>query len=162
MAWCRQATSHYLSQCWHRSMPPYGVTRPQWVIVNIEFSFDCIFHICHCYASCNIAPACITTRLIIQLQIWNSISFTKSNRLVMMHDETANARKVSNWYQIPWQVNSKTSTWVVLAISCNETIGMAYNIHCIPLFHDLSIFYHIFLMILCHSNAEICLSKTVG
>ena len=31
MAWCRQATSHYLSQCWPWSMPPYGVTRPQWV-----------------------------------------------------------------------------------------------------------------------------------
>ena len=28
MAWCRQATSHYLSQCWLRSMSPYGVTRP--------------------------------------------------------------------------------------------------------------------------------------
>ena len=24
MAWCRQATSHYLSQCWPRSMSPYG------------------------------------------------------------------------------------------------------------------------------------------
>ena len=31
MAWCRQATSHYLSQCGPRSMSPYGVTRPQWV-----------------------------------------------------------------------------------------------------------------------------------
>ena len=31
MAWCHQATSHYLSQCWPRSMSPYGVTRPQWV-----------------------------------------------------------------------------------------------------------------------------------
>ena len=31
MAWCRQATSHYLSQCWHRSLSPYGVTRPHWV-----------------------------------------------------------------------------------------------------------------------------------
>ena len=31
MAWCRQATSHYLSQCWARSPMPYGVTRPQWV-----------------------------------------------------------------------------------------------------------------------------------
>ena len=29
MAWCRQATSHYLNQCWPRSLPPYGVTRPQ-------------------------------------------------------------------------------------------------------------------------------------
>ena len=31
MVWCLQATSHYLSQCWPRSMPTYGITRPQWV-----------------------------------------------------------------------------------------------------------------------------------
>ena len=31
MAWCRQAASHYLNQCWHRSMSPYRITRPQWV-----------------------------------------------------------------------------------------------------------------------------------
>ena len=31
MAWCCQATSHYLSQCWPRSLLPYDVTRLQWV-----------------------------------------------------------------------------------------------------------------------------------
>ena len=31
MAWCRQATSHYLSQCWPRSLMPYGFNSPQWV-----------------------------------------------------------------------------------------------------------------------------------
>ena len=31
MAWCHQATNHYLSQCWPRSPMPYGITRPQWV-----------------------------------------------------------------------------------------------------------------------------------
>ena len=31
MAWCRQATSYYLNQCWPRSQTPYGITRPQWV-----------------------------------------------------------------------------------------------------------------------------------
>ena len=31
MAWCSQATSHYLSQCWPRLMSFYGVTRPQCV-----------------------------------------------------------------------------------------------------------------------------------
>ena len=35
MAWCRQATSHYLSQCWPRSMAPYGITRPHWVNVDL-------------------------------------------------------------------------------------------------------------------------------
>ena len=31
MAWCRQATSHHLSQCWSRSMSSNVITRPQWV-----------------------------------------------------------------------------------------------------------------------------------
>ena len=31
MAWHRQATNHYLNQCWPRSMSPYGFTGPQWV-----------------------------------------------------------------------------------------------------------------------------------
>ena len=35
VAWCRQATSHYLSQCWPSSTSPYGVTRPQWVNENM-------------------------------------------------------------------------------------------------------------------------------
>ena len=35
MAWYRQATSHYLSLCWPRSLSPYGVTRPQWVNLGL-------------------------------------------------------------------------------------------------------------------------------
>ena len=31
IAWCCQAPSHYLSQCWPRSILRYGITRPQWV-----------------------------------------------------------------------------------------------------------------------------------
>ena len=31
MAWCCQATNHYLSQSWSRSISPYDITRPQWV-----------------------------------------------------------------------------------------------------------------------------------
>ena len=31
MACCHQATSHYLNQCWPRSLPPYSATRPQWI-----------------------------------------------------------------------------------------------------------------------------------
>ena len=39
MAWCCQATSHYLSQCWPRFMSPYGVTRSQWV--NLTWLTKC-------------------------------------------------------------------------------------------------------------------------
>ena len=31
MAWCRQAASPYLSQCWPRSVTSYGATTSQWI-----------------------------------------------------------------------------------------------------------------------------------
>ena len=43
MAWCHQATSNYLSQCWPRSMSPYGVTRPQWVKKVLRHVEHCFF-----------------------------------------------------------------------------------------------------------------------
>ena len=52
MAWCRQATSHYLSQGWPRFILPYGVTRPQWVNLIILQAFLS-------YASCTLeTPSC--------------------------------------------------------------------------------------------------------
>ena len=52
MAWCRQATSHYLTLPWPRSMSSYGIARPQWVNTlrlrqnRYHFAvdtFECIF-----------------------------------------------------------------------------------------------------------------------
>ena len=58
MAWCRQATSHYLSQCWPSSMSPYGITRPQ--RVNSLWSCDAIWwHIWVNISSGNVA-CCLT------------------------------------------------------------------------------------------------------
>ena len=31
MAWCSQATGHYLNQCWPKYVSSYSVIRPQWV-----------------------------------------------------------------------------------------------------------------------------------
>ena len=43
MAWCRQATSYYLSQFWPSSPSPCGVTRPQWV----QITHPATLIICH-------------------------------------------------------------------------------------------------------------------
>ena len=45
MAWFRQATSHYLSQCSPRSMSPSGITRPQWVKIVHKAWLDSWFSI---------------------------------------------------------------------------------------------------------------------
>ena len=47
MAWCRQATSHYLSQRWPRSMSPNGVTRPQWL--NFHLVILVLWFLWHIY-----------------------------------------------------------------------------------------------------------------
>ena len=55
MAWCHQATSHCLSQCWPRSLSPYGVTRPQWVkgteskLSSSDTYFILLLYITFCY-----------------------------------------------------------------------------------------------------------------
>ena len=39
MAWYRQATIHYLSPCWPRSLLPYDIIRPQWINnTNLSYS----------------------------------------------------------------------------------------------------------------------------
>ena len=43
MTCCRQATSHYMSQYWPRSMSPNDVTRPQWVKPSIHDAVS----VCH-------------------------------------------------------------------------------------------------------------------
>ena len=51
MAWCRQATSHYLNQCRPRSPTPYGVTGPQWVNSLFFGKVACIFKIVYVYVT---------------------------------------------------------------------------------------------------------------
>ena len=48
VAWCRQATSHYLSQCWPSSMSPYGITRPQWVKLLLKLGHGWVIT-SHCF-----------------------------------------------------------------------------------------------------------------
>ena len=41
MAWCRRVPSHYLNQCWPRSMSPYHVTRLRCVIRHYMYIKFC-------------------------------------------------------------------------------------------------------------------------
>ena len=59
MSWCRQATSHYLSQCWPSYLAPHGVTRPQWVNMQssatsrpLSFASVHFWHLMACWSLC--------------------------------------------------------------------------------------------------------------
>ena len=56
MAWCRQATSHYLSQCWPRSLSPYDVTRPKWANMTEwknPTKHEYLTNVLYCYIAAN-------------------------------------------------------------------------------------------------------------
>ena len=61
MAWCRQAASHYRSQCWSRPSSPYGVTRPQWVKAWSRHSI-CDWYGCTIYACSTELHECLPQR----------------------------------------------------------------------------------------------------
>ena len=48
MVWCHQATGHYWSQCWLRSISTYHITRPQWVMSawpQAQHCEQCFLHV---------------------------------------------------------------------------------------------------------------------
>ena len=62
MAWCRQATSHYLSQWRPRSLSSYGFTRPQWSFYWLDPSDAIWWHtsglmLAQVMACCLMAPS---------------------------------------------------------------------------------------------------------
>ena len=85
MAWCHQATSHYLSQCWPRSLSPLGpneltlwncqndifrsvhlqAKRQIFPLVNIFFFFICTF--------CTIWQICITCTVNLLLNTYSEL-----------------------------------------------------------------------------------------
>ena len=94
MAWCHQATSHYLNQCWPRSLMSYGVTRPQWV--NSLGSRDAYMtrppwvqiKACRLFSAKPLSETmityCQTLRNTLQWNnIWNSKLFTQENENIV-------------------------------------------------------------------------------
>ena len=71
MAWCRQSTSHYLSQWWPRSLLPYGVTHPQWVKAYI----DGLVQDCSNSSALAIGITAVL-RLAINMLLWNMVGST--------------------------------------------------------------------------------------
>ena len=70
MAWCRQATGHYLNQCSPNSLSPYGVARTQWKKLNSRE----IFFIHNIFVSCPIISLSLAIQWVID-NLWaNNIS----------------------------------------------------------------------------------------
>ena len=65
MAWCRQAPSHYLNQCWSCSVPLYSITSIQWVnnplsnwLFDIQWQNLRLFS-CHPSVNVSLCPTCL-------------------------------------------------------------------------------------------------------
>ena len=134
MAWCSQATSHYLSQCWPRSMLPNGITitRPQWVKTR-----QCMIDTSMTYSKVTVTPL---------LMNWSycspGVGVTKPIFSVPLFSQFSEWSKqwLPVWYHVHiWQVSAQLScgdTWQIwtwlkvsdlyfsqITISCNGEIN---------------------------------------
>ena len=81
MAWCRQATSQYLIQCWPRFKSPYGITRPK---MNQWGSYDDCFMVTGCVKCCHFHVSTIT------ILCWkkSALTFANINNNITQHRES--------------------------------------------------------------------------
>ena len=91
MACCLTAPSHYLNQCWLRSLSPHGVTGPQWVKafklwIELTWYFWCyltpwIHSFTRCYKRLGTSTACIIISIsrvwcIVVFLMWHELALT--------------------------------------------------------------------------------------
>ena len=117
MAWCRQATSHYLSQCWPRSVSPNGITRPQWVN---GITHSCLNSLVPGRPGCHFKTAIYNLVLLIGL-------FRSSN---------GNAPR---W--MPWDLMDDQSTLFQVMTWCRQATSH-YLIQCSPSYFHVTIWCH--------------------
>ena len=113
MAWCRQARSHYLNQCWPISMPPYGITRPQWVNSpqlhpyplnkSVSVQYFCIQQLPSevtgaVLAGCNLHILCGTWRSKAQI---NGLVQERHNSSALAMEICLSCTNQSKWYDLP-------------------------------------------------------------
>ena len=85
MAWCCQATGHYLSQCWPRSMSPYGITGSQLVKpLHADYIWENI-KIYHQSSkiNCTKSPHLSVSCLVLQLSLPNQLKPVVKLRIQM-------------------------------------------------------------------------------
>ena len=85
MAWCQQTTSHYLSQCWPRSLSLCGITRPEnMLLCNAICDIMHIYFIRKIYCGANDASIGFKSKFIIKSDE-SSKNLNVPNVLILLH-----------------------------------------------------------------------------
>ena len=124
MAWCHQVTSHYLSQCWLRSVWPYGVTRP--LCVTHSFAMGGLT----CTYTCPFLFACLSGCRGVQVlapSIRKPLSFSLFGFSVKLMFHLV-VRPIPCWYDkneyidsIDWMCSGSDSCFLFISwISCQH------------------------------------------
>ena len=126
MAWCRQTTSHYRTQCWPRSMPPYSVIRPQWVN--------------RCWGNNMIAPGPVKQPRILgneqkDIGQWTE-GYWEMNRRILGNDQ----KDIGKWTEGYREMNQMNSTRIVNKIITKQgttpcTYLMGFTVDAIECHH---------------------------
>ena len=113
MAWCHQATSQYLSQCWPTSMLPYDIISLQWVnhVITWIFYYISLRPLPVMVSGClsyNLDPKALTFNYSLRhswLPSWIACQSNRGNHLLGNHD-TIDTRNTIAYYILKGQYMS--------------------------------------------------------
>ena len=116
MAWCHQATSHYLSQCWPRSVSPNDVARPQWVNSSIHWGLkkrspSCRQHLLIHYLQRKFVHFELSLNDDLSDNISGSIKVmawcqtgNQCDHVISCHMVLLGINELTNWFMGPWSI----------------------------------------------------------
>ena len=138
MAWCCQATSHYLSQCWPRNMSPYGIIRPQWVNSHLMTWKNMIFFFIPQYIFMQVLRnhgGQDLSPMIISITFFSLSSLSAFDiRVTPTVDLTDFEEKIKTWcnesgpdvvyeFEQVWSWKYLTENWLGVGKYCNTLMG---------------------------------------
>ena len=124
MAWCCQATSHYRSQCWPRSMSPYYITRLQWGNKPARYGLVII--------KMDIEDALGSTDGSSTKTLWRSISLTILPSLVYLNSSVSD--NIYSWrflYEMLFKVNTTQiihGFMIIIGCACYYTLSSSSSV----------------------------------
>ena len=137
MAWCHQATSHYLGHCWPSSMSPNGITMPKWVKCTSDLAFTFMLLLnkqIHLGCKINCTTDISTCKhLVGQLDLFEFVFLTQvSATLCMYHrdnnctERSQNRHKTVHHTSCHWNYMAKIICWGSCWYICPNCYGVIF------------------------------------
>ena len=148
MAWCHQATSHYLNQCWHSSPMHICIIRPPYIDELVQERCNSIANALELRLSCTISSICVQVFSLLEngsLRCWGvNFEVIRESNLAPFDSKSlprACAHEIKQqmwWTLIGWNVKAFCVLVVHLTLSWRTSLRKFGNHYSVSVHSRLS------------------------